>query len=77
MSEIERTVDRFYELISPQIFFEGWTDKEFKGWAELGDNIELRNLLMILEVHEKYEYCSIVKDILNERYDADSNSSGV
>lgn len=77
MSEIERTVDRFYEIISPSIFFEGWTDLEFKEWAELGDNIELRNLLMILEVHEKYEYCSIVKDILNQRYDADSNSSDV
>lgn len=77
MSEIERTVDRFYELISPQIFFEGWTDAEFKEWAELGDNIELRNLLMILEVHEKYEYCSIVKSILNKRHDADSNSSGM
>lgn len=77
MSEIERTVDRFYELISPQIFFEGWTDQEFKEWAELGDNIELRNLLMILEVHEKYEYCSIVKEILNQRNDVNCNSSGV
>ena len=77
MSEIERTVDRFYELISPQIFFEGWTDSEFKEWAQLGDNIELRNLLSILEVYEKYEYCKIVKDILNQRYDVNSDSSGV
>ncbi len=77
MSEIERTVDRFYELISPQIFFEGWTDSEFKEWAELGDNIELRNLLIILEVHEKYEYCKIVKDILNQRNDVNSDSIGV
>ena len=77
MSEIERTVDRFYEIISPSIFFEGWTDSEFKEWAELGDNIELRNLLMILEVHEKYEYCSIVKDILNKRNDVNCNSSDV
>ena len=77
MSEIERTVDRFYEIISPSIFFEGWTDSEFKEWAQLGDNIELRNLLSILEVYEKYEYCKIVKDILNQRYDVNSDSSGV
>lgn len=77
MSEIERTVDRFYEIISPHIFFGGWTDLEFTEWAELGDNIELTNLLMILEVHEKYEYCSIVKEILNQRYDVNCGSSGV
>ena len=66
-------IDGMIECLEPENFFKSFTEHEFIIWAELGNNLELLNLLAILEGKEMYEYCAIIRDILNKRYDAIGN----
>jgi len=64
---MDKDIDRFYELIAPELFFKGWSDAEFVEWCGTGDNTELINLLYILEQHEMFELCALVMGVLNKR----------
>lgn len=65
---MEELIQRFENIIDPDLFFKNWTAEEFKKWVIQGDNIELKNMLTICECHEMYVYCTIIRDILSERF---------
>ena len=39
----------------------------FKSFCETGEHEDLIELLKVLENHELYEYCAIVRDVINEK----------
>lgn len=53
------------------------TDEEFRSWCETGEVLDLSEALIVFENHELYEYCVIIKDVLDEKIDNINLSVGL
>lgn len=54
----------YKNLIDPINFFQGWSDREFLDWCELGTTEDLKFLLIELEKSELYRKCAVVKKLI-------------
>jgi hypothetical protein len=71
-----KALDNMYsEMIKPEnliTYFE--TDQEFKEWAELGSSQDLRAALIAFENAELFDQCTVLKQILLEKIDAEETN---
>ena len=62
-------------LDAPNLVSEFKDYDEFKSWCECGELIDLTEFLNVLVVHELYEHCAIVRDVINEKVNDVSESN--
>ena len=58
----------YEEIIQPDNFIKLFKDlKEFEEWADLGSVSDIEAALKEFEVYELYEYCAILRDVMNSK----------